>query len=333
MTILARLPARLAFLGIGTLAVVLFSVGPSSAERLSLRGDVVVERDSLTLGDLVENAPESAAATPIFRAPALGLTGTIQTRRIVEAALAAGIGEVETGGRLQIEVRRAAREIGTIEIEAALKAALEASAGLDGRTTGIVFEGIPPSLTLAPDATGAVIASDVVYDRRSRRVSAMVWVGPSPNERKASARVSGAVVELVEVAVVNRALARGDTVSAVDLTVERRPRDTVPPDALFDGGALAGRVAKRAFPAGALVRNGDLTRPEIVARGEVVTVVYQAPGMMLTMRAKASDGGALGDTISITNPQSKKALQAVVVGPGKVSVSAGPTGRLAAAQP
>jgi flagella basal body P-ring formation protein FlgA len=55
--------------------------------------------------------------------------------------------------------------------------------------------------------------------------------------------------------------------------------------------------------------------------------------MMLTMRAKASDGGARGDTISITNPQSKKALQAVIVGPGRVSVNAAPTGRLAVAQP
>jgi flagella basal body P-ring formation protein FlgA len=81
------------------------------------------------------------------------------------------------------------------------------------------------------------------------------------------------------------------------------------------------------------VRNGDLARPELVTRGDVVTVVYEAPGMMLTMRAKAADAGALGDTVSITNPQSKKALQAVVIGPGKVSVSVAPPGRLAAAQP
>jgi flagella basal body P-ring formation protein FlgA len=118
-----------------------------------------------------------------------------------------------------------------------------------------------------------------------------------------------------------------------DVSVERRPREMVPPDALFDGAALAGRVARRAFAAGSLVRNGDLARPEMVTRGDVVTVVYEAPGMMLTMRAKAAEAGALGDTVSITNPQSKKALQAVVIGPGKVSVSVAPPGRLAAAQP
>jgi flagella basal body P-ring formation protein FlgA len=332
MTMLTRLPARLACAGIAVLAALSFAT-PSFAERLSLRGDVVVERDSLTLGDLVENAPEPAAATPIFRAPALGQTGTIQTRRIVEAAVAAGLGDVETGGRLQIQVKRAAREVGATEIEAALKAGLEASAGLDGRATGIVFEGTPPSMTLAADVTGGVVASDIVYDRRSRRVAATIWIGPSANERKASTRVTGAVVELVDVAVVNRALARGERVQASDIVVERRPRDVVPADAMFDGGDVAGRVARRAFVAGSLVRNGDLTRPELVARGEVVTVVYQAPGMMLSMRAKATDAGALGDTISITNLQSKKTLQAVIVGPGRVTVNTAPTGRLAVAQP
>lgn len=332
MTMLTRLPVRLASAGMALLAALSFA-GPAFAERLSLRGDVVVERDSLTLGDLVENAPEPAAATPIFRAPALGQTGTIQTRRIVEAAAAAGLGEVETGGRLQIQVKRAAREVGATEIEAALKAGLEASAGLDGRSTGIVFEGTPPSMTLAADVTGGVVASDIVYDRRSRRVAATIWIGPSANERKASTRVTGAVVELVDVAVVTRALSRGERVQASDIVVERRPRDAVPADAMFDGGEVAGRVAKRAFPAGSLVRNGDLARPELVARGEVVTVVYQTPGMMLSMRAKAADGGALGDTISITNPQSKKTLQAVIVAPGRVTVNSAPTGRLAVAQP
>jgi flagella basal body P-ring formation protein FlgA len=335
MTIFTRRPvSHLAFAALGALVALLVALGSALAgERPILKGDVVAERDSLTLGDLVENAPEAAAATLIFRAPALGQSGTIQTRRIVEAAAAAGIGDIETGGRLQVLIRRAAREVGASEIEAALKTSLEASAGIDPRTTGVVFEGTPPSLTLAPDVMGEVVASDVIYDRRSRRVSATIWIGASPNERKASARVSGAVVELVEVAVLNRALARGDTVKAADITVERRPREGVPPDAVFDGAALVGRVARRAFATGSLVRNGDLTRPEMVARGDVVTVVYEAPGMMLTMRAKASDAGALGDTVSIMNPQSKKALQAVIVGPGKVSVNAAPTGRLAAAQP
>jgi flagella basal body P-ring formation protein FlgA len=52
------------------------------------------------------------------------------------------------------------------------------------------------------------------------------------------------------------------------------------------------------------------------------------------LRGSASESGAQGDTIAVVNPQSKRTLQAQVVAPGKVSVSAPLLGRVAsAAQP
>jgi flagella basal body P-ring formation protein FlgA len=138
------------------------------------------------------------------------------------------------------------------------------------------------------------------------------------------------VVELVEVPVVARAVARGETLLAGDVTLERRPRDGAPSDALA-GQAFAGQVARRSLGAGSVLRAGDLARPEIVARGEVVTIVYEVPGMVLTLRGRAAEAGAQGDVITVTNPQSKKSLQAQVVAPGKVSVSAALPGRVAAA--
>jgi flagella basal body P-ring formation protein FlgA len=178
---------------------------------------------------------------------------------------------------------------------------------------------------------GDAVAGDLTFDPRTRRFTASLWIGPSTPDRPASARLSGAVIDIVEVAVVNRALARGEAVASGDLTLERRPRETVPSDSLADSGPLAGRVTRRAFAVGAILRNGDLIKPELVARGDIVTVSYTAPGLALTMRAKASDGGALGDTIAIANPQSKKPLQATIIGPGKVSVNLAPPGPLATA--
>jgi flagella basal body P-ring formation protein FlgA len=89
-------------------------------------------------------------------------------------------------------------------------------------------------------------------------------------------------------------------------------------------------VARRALQAGSVVRVGDLARPEIVTRGDVVTIVYEVPGMVLTLRGRASASGALGDTIAVVNPQSNKTLQGQVVAPGKVSVNAPLPGRIAA---
>jgi flagella basal body P-ring formation protein FlgA len=70
------------------------------------------------------------------------------------------------------------------------------------------------------------------------------------------------------------------------------------------------------------LRQTDLTKPEVVTRNDNVTITYQVPGVMLTVRGKALEGGSRGDTISVMNIQSKRSLQATIVGPGHVMVSA-----------
>jgi flagellar basal body P-ring formation protein FlgA len=186
---------------------------------------------------------------------------------------------------------------------------------------------------VAPDVKTPVGIEELVYDRRSRRVSALASISPNPGERRAAIRVTGALVELVEVAVLTRSLDRGETVQASDITFERRVRDSLPRDVQEDGLALVGRLARRPLGSGVIIRAGDLARPEIVGRGDIVTIVYEAPGLVLTMRGRASEAGALGDTIAVLNPQSKKTLQAVVAAPGKVTVGTSLSGPIASAAP
>ena len=316
---------------LGTAALAACSGATRAADAI-LRGDVIAARDTLSVRDLVDGAPASIADTPLFRAPALGASGTIQARRIVAAAEALGLA-VQTGGRVQITVTRAARQVGPGDIETALRKRLAAEFGLDAAATGIVFDGTPPVLAAAPELTSEPVASELSYDRRSRRLSAAVWLGPSAAERRAQIRVTGTAIDLVEVVVAARPLERGVTIKAGDLQIERRPRDVLGPDAAHDGSTLEGRVLRRSAGAGALVRPSDLIRPEIVARGDLVTATYEAPGVVLSMRMKSNDAGALGDSVSVTNPQSKKVLQATVTGPGRVSVGSPGPGRVASAEP
>lgn len=306
--------------------------GATRAADAILRGDVIVSRDTLTVRDLIDGAPVSIAETPLFRAPALGASGTIQARRIVTALEALGL-SVQTGGRLQVTITRAARHVGATEIEAAIKKRLVSEFGLDGTATGIMFDGPAPVLAAAPDLLAEAVASEVTFDRRTRRVAASVWLGPSASERRAQIRVIGTATDLIDVIVAAKPFERGHTVKTGDLVVERRPRDALAPDAPHDGSTLEGRVLRRAVTAGALLRPADLIRPEIVARGDLVTASYEGPGIALSMRLKANEAGALGDSITVTNPQSKKVLPATITGQGRVAVGSPPPGRVAAAQP
>lgn len=72
------------------------------------------------------------------------------------------------------------------------------------------------------------------------------------------------------------------------------------------GGAS---TTARAQPAAAGA-SGDVA----VRRGEIVTLVYVAPGMQLTARARASADASIGDTIRLINLQSNRPVEATVTG-------------------
>lgn len=285
----------------------------------SLRGDITAARDIVTLGELVDGAPAPLAEKPVFRAPALGRTGTIQAARILEAARALGLDAVETGGRGQVTVSRAARRVGVAEIEAAVREALAKREGIEPHGVAIVFDGALPGLVVPPDALDALSVPDLAYDPRGRRVTALVAV--ASGEGRTSLRVSGNLVETIEVGVLARALAKGDAIAAGDVAVERRPRESVPADVQSEPGHLVGQVARRGLSTGVVLRAGDVARPEIVVKGDPVMIVFEAPGMSLTLRGRAGESGALGESVSVVNTATKKTLQATVVGPARVSVA------------
>jgi len=307
----------------------LIAVPAFAAERLGLRGDITTSSDVVTIGEILTNVPREVASIAVFRAPALGEQGTIQSGRIIATADSLGLGPVETYGRMQINVMRAARRIGSGEISKAIAAEIGNRYALDAATLSVAFDGQTPDLVVAPDVIDPVRVVDLAFNPDSRRISGIVFIGPSNAERRAQVMVSGTVVETVEIAILNRAIPRGEAIRPGDYGVERRPRETIPADARMENIAIEGHVARRPLAAGAAVRQGDLVRPDLVARGENVMIVYRSRGLTLTMRGSANEAGVLGDVINVTNPQSKRVLQATVIGPGQVVVNAPSLGPIA----
>ncbi|WP_186416642.1 flagellar basal body P-ring formation chaperone FlgA [Bosea sp. CS1GBMeth4] len=312
------------------------SAAVPAAAKLRLKSDLILARDIVSFGDLIAGLSPQDGALPAFRAPALGETGTIQVGRIVDAAVKQGILrdalELDSQGVAQVVVTRAARRITGLDVEAAVKSALLERFGFDGRAFALLLDGGAPSVVVEPELTGDLTALDLNYDARSRRVTGRLTMPGSAATRLKPVRVSGQLVETAEVVVPLRTIARGETLNAGDVTLERRPRDTQFNDALGETKAAIGKVAKRMLVAGSVLRSGDVQREEVVGRGEIVTIVYEARGVAISMRGRANEAGAIGDVISITNPQSKRVLQGTVTGPGRVNVSPQGGGLIAAAR-
>ncbi|MGO4406000.1 flagellar basal body P-ring formation chaperone FlgA [Bosea sp. RAF48] len=319
------------------------SVAPAAAapvaalpRKLQLRSEVNLPRDLVTFGDLIPGLSGETAATAAFRAPGLGETGTIQVARIIEAARAAGIiretSDFDSQGFAQVVVTRAARRITAADIEIAVKIGLQERFGIDARIFALAIDGGAPAVAVEPELTGDVGVLDLSFDARSRRLQARLAVPGSMAMRLKPLRISGQLVETMEVVVPKRLISRGETLGKDDVIVERRPRDGQGGEIISDARAAVDKVARRALLAGVPLRGSDVQREEIVGKGDLVTIVYEAPGLMITLRGKANEAGAMGDVVSVTNPQSKRVLQGKVSGPGRVSVQPSLNGRIASAQ-
>ena len=58
-----------------------------------------------------------------------------------------------------------------------------------------------------------------------------------------------------------------------------------------------------------------------VRRGETVLLVFEAPGIALSTRARALEDGAVGENVRLLNPTSNRTIDAIVTGPGAARTS------------
>ena len=292
---------------------------PSPAAIPALKANVTVIGDIVTIGDLVENAGP-VANVPIFRAPDLGTTGAVATDRILDAIRPHQLIGIDTHGLAEVIVTRASRAIAAREISARIAQALAGQYGFnDAHDILINFDGDVHTLQVEPNATGELRVLSLAYDPRTTRFDVTFDLPASMELQRAPARYSGTAIDTVSAIAVDRPIERGEVLQASDLTIVRRPK--AESGAVFtDSNAAIGLSARHALRPGQALATADLMKPEIIARNDTVTIVYQVPGITLTLRGQAKDAGALGDTISVVNTESKRVVQAVVSGPDRVTV-------------
>lgn len=312
---------------IAALLVLTLVAAPALAEDAApvpkLKSEAAVASDLVRIGDLVENAGD-LANTPVFRAPDLGQTGTIQAER-VRAALAPHGLSVDADGVTEIVVRRASRKITASDIEQRIARAIAARSGIDADKLVVTSDRKLTAMHVDPSVTAEVNLTHIYYDARSGRFDATIELPGSRSTRNAPLRITGSAVETETVAVFTRAAARGEIVREAAIELQRRPKAGLSEDAIRDAESALGLSARRAIAAGEVLRSADLTKPDLVQRNEPVLLVYEAPGIAVTVRGKALESGAQGDLVNVSNTQSKRTVQGVVVGPNRVSVSAGPS--------
>lgn len=224
-------------------------------------------------------------------------------------------------------------------LTAAAAAALIASPALAGQVVTLKAEPVDTDgmITLADLFEGAGAAGKVPVAARPgastvldaaavqgmARRAGLDWANAEGFRRivvrgEASAAAPAAARGNVEVLTYARSLSAGEIVQPQDLVWGKAA--AAPADAPNDAEAIIGLVAKRPLRAGSSVSARDVSAPQVIKSGDLITVIYEDGGISLALQGKAMAAASLGDTLPVLNTSSKKLIQAVASGPGQAVV-------------
>jgi flagellar basal body P-ring formation protein FlgA len=295
-----------------------------------LRANVAVAGDLVRIGDVIDNAGSSGKIA-IYRAPDLGTTGTLSTAQVLTALRAHQVIGVDTRDVREIQVTRLARTLLPREIELAVASTLEHRYGFgDAANLSLSFDRDLGDIKLEAANSGAMQPASVRFEPRGNRFDVTLEIGSDNVAAPTRLRFTGTVIETVEAAVLARGVERNEVIKSSDVVIERRPKAEVGADPASRDRAV-GMQARRQLRAGQAVRIADLAKPDLVQRDQSVTLIYDSPGLYLTVRGKAQDSGTEGDVVNVLNLQSKRTVAGVVTGRGQVSIAVA-TPRLPAAE-
>ena len=309
-------------------ALVVAAAAPAAGEEIAsapapiptLKRTVTVADDLVRIGDMIDNAGD-VADTPIFRAPDAGTTGSVTLQQVIDAIRPYHLHQLDTQGITAVAVTRTGRTIDATEIETQIARTFAGRYGFgDAKNLRVTLDGIMQPITVNSSATSDLSLIGAALDPRSGRFDISFEVPGNRAMRRLPLRLTGTVVETVATAVLAQALARGEVVKAADVTIERRPKAEVTGEPIATVDDAVGLAVRQQMRAGQVLARGQLMKPELVHRDDSITLVYEVPGILLTTRGKALEAGAMGDTIGVTNLETKRTVQGTVTGPSRVTI-------------
>lgn len=128
------------------------------------------------------------------------------------------------------------------------------------------------------------------------------------------------VVAQESVPVLNKPLARNDVITRDDLKLITRPVDSNTSGMVMDEEQLVGMQLKRALDAGSILRLANLRKPNIIKRGQQVTLVSGTRGLEVRIQGKALADAAEGERVAVSNLSSGKRVEGIAHSDGTVSV-------------
>ena len=298
------------------LSIIAVTSGTKMATAASLKDISIVTTDKIMLKDLFDGVTRNANYV-IGPAPQPGDDMVLNARTLYRIAIAMDLPwRPKTSGE-NIIIRREATIVPFKDIEQTLKTELEKN-GLSGRYK-LNLSGGNKSIVLPKEAPQRAEVSNLDFDSSRDKFTATI-VAPSIENPIKKITVSGSIERLIKIPVLRTPLRNGMIIGRNDIEWIDIPESNLQHNTLFKEEDVIGLTPRRIAYAGKPILAKELQRPQIVSRGETVTIYFKEGPLVLTAKGKSLQNGAKGDLIRITNLSSSKQIDAIVTAQNEVVV-------------
>ena len=298
-------------------AVAMAALVISSASAATLKTDVLVAADVVTVGDIFEDAGAHASYV-LAPAPLPGKTLTLKTADLTRIANAFALDWRAQSHLEQSVIRRSGHVIGAAQIEAALIPELARKLGAN---VDVQISDRTMRLYVAQETASDVSFEDLRYDAAAHKFKVSVVV-TGADQRIIRHAVTGQVHKKVSVPVLSSAFVAGEMISEADIDYIQMREADLPTGILLADKQLIGMTPRRTASFGKPLQAGDLEMPKLVQKGQIVTLTLSGGGLYLSLQGKALQNGAMGDVVRILNTSSNRIVEGIVDGPQSVALQA-----------
>lgn len=288
----------------------------SAAYAIGLKDNSLLNDDTIKLGDIFYDLKENEDRV-LGNAPRPGQDMVLDANTLLRIAIAMDLSWRPNSNADHITLRRDATIIDYNQIEEALHTAL-----YDEGVFGEYELSVPQSnrqIILPPNQEATFIITDFSVDQRRNTFEATI-AAPSAENPIQHIRFSGQMEPVITVPVLLENVENGRTIKARDLTTMKIKERGFGRDTIIDVQSLIGMTARRMLIAGRPIREAEIIAPQIIDRGQVVTLSLKNAVMNITTQVKSLENGAKGDVIRVLNTSSNQTIQAIVTGENEVTV-------------
>ena len=288
---------------------------------LSLRRQIVVDQDTIRLGDIFDGRINAAAGvtadTVVAYSPQPGRRAIFDAEWLSRLAY-----RLRLNWRPSTRLDRVVAERTSTLINGdAVRDTIAREIAERGFGEEFDIELSNQNLLIHIDSRlpGTIGIASLSVDPSTERFNAIITV-PAGDPRARRITVAGRMFALLDVPVPVATLRPGETIRADDIVWKPVRARLVRDNTVTDAKDLIDMEPRRALRQDTPVRRADLRRPQTVSKGNIVTMLYETNALSLSATGVAESSGTDGDIIRVRNRQTKLVIDARITGPDRVEV-------------